>query len=88
MKLNKIFQAISDWCLNPNPFLENQLTPFMSREVATYYLRCEATRPSPFTRYLTQAQGSANKVLESLNKVAETADANYPRKEVRFYLVY
>ncbi|XP_071551913.1 protein tweety isoform X3 [Panulirus ornatus] len=74
--------ALSDWCMDPNPFLEDQLSSLVSRDVAAYYLRCDPTRPSPFTRYLTHAQQAADVVLESLNKVTRIADAHYERAEI------
>lgn len=74
--------ATSDWCMNPNPFLEDQLSGLVSRDVAAYYLRCDPTRPSPFTRYLTHAQQAADLVLASLNKVTRAADASYERSEI------
>ncbi|KAK8742167.1 hypothetical protein OTU49_002154 [Cherax quadricarinatus] len=74
--------ALSDWCMDPNPFLEDQLSKLVSRDVAAYYLRCDPTRPSPFTRYLTHAQQAANLVLASLNKVTRIADIYYERKEI------
>ncbi|RXG71805.1 Protein tweety [Armadillidium vulgare] len=42
--------GISDWCMNPNPFLTQQLSRLVSHDVATYYISCDPTRPSPFTR--------------------------------------
>ncbi|XP_069161990.1 protein tweety isoform X3 [Procambarus clarkii] len=74
--------ALSDWCMDPNPFLEDQLSKLVSKDVAAYYLRCDPTRPSPFTRYLTHAQQAANLVLDSLNKVTRIADVYYERKEI------
>lgn len=68
--------------MDPNPFLEDQLSSLVSRDVAAYYLRCDPTRPSPFTRYLTHAQQAADIVLESLNKVTRIADIHYERAEV------
>ena len=80
--LNIIFQAMSDWCMDPNPFLEEQLGKLVSDKVPAYYLGCDPTQPSPFTRYLTRAQKAADVVLTSLNKVTRIADANYEPKLV------
>ncbi|XP_066938658.1 protein tweety-like isoform X3 [Macrobrachium rosenbergii] len=74
--------AMSDWCMNPNPFLENQLSGLVSRDVASYYLRCDPNRPSPFTRYLTHARQAAEYILTSLNKVTSVADIYYERSEI------
>ncbi|KAK7077305.1 hypothetical protein SK128_001126, partial [Halocaridina rubra] len=73
--------AMSDWCMNPNPFLELQLSGLVSRDVAVYYLRCDPTRSSPFTRYLTHAQQAADLVLASLSKITRIADNYYERSE-------
>ncbi|KAL7639434.1 UNVERIFIED_CONTAM: hypothetical protein RMT77_009935 [Armadillidium vulgare] len=70
--------GISDWCMNPNPFLTQQLSRLVSHDVATYYISCDPTRPSPFTRYLTHAQQAADIVENSLEKVTQAADENYP----------
>lgn len=77
-------QALSDWCMNPNPFLEEQLVSneMVSRDVAAYYLRCDPSRTTPFTRYLTRAQQTAELVLELLSKVTRIADEFYERKMV------
>ncbi|XP_069970424.1 protein tweety isoform X2 [Penaeus vannamei] len=74
--------ALSDWCMDPNPFLEGQLSKLVSRDVAAYYLRCDPTRKSPFTRYLTHAKQAAELVMTSLNKVTTLADSNYDRQEI------
>lgn len=68
--------------MDPNPFLESQLSKLVSRDVATYYLRCDPTRKSPFTRYLTHAKQAAELVMTSLNKVTTLADSHYDRQEV------
>ncbi|KAK8377256.1 hypothetical protein O3P69_013720 [Scylla paramamosain] len=69
--------ALSDWCMDPNPFLEEQLGKLVSKKVPAYYLRCDPTQPSPFATYLTHAQKAAKVVLNSLNKVTRIADAHY-----------
>lgn len=75
--MGNIFQALSDWCMDPNPFLEQQLGNLVSKKVPAYYLRCDPTQPSPFATYLTHAQKAAKVVLNSLNKVTRIADAHY-----------
>lgn len=68
--------------MDPNPFLEEQLGKLVSEKVPSYYLRCDPTQPSPFTRYLSHAQKAAKVVLTSLNKVTRIADAHYEAKLV------
>lgn len=70
--------------MDPNPFLEEQLVmnKMVTRDVAAYYLRCDPTRTTPFTRYLTHAQQAAELVLASLSKVTRIADDFYERKMV------
>lgn len=80
--MTNLVQAISDWCMNPNPFLEDQLSRLVSRDVAAYYMRCDPIQPSPFTRYLTHAQQAADVVEISLEKVTQAADENYPQNKV------
>lgn len=68
--------------MNPNPFVESELGRLVSTDVAAYYVRCDPTRPSPFTRYLTRAQHAADIVQESLARVTISADATYPQNLV------
>lgn len=68
--------------MDPNPFLEKQLDKLIADKVPSYYLRCDPTQASPFTRYLTHAQQAANVVLTSLNRVTRIAEAHYEPKLV------
>lgn len=63
--------------MDPNPFLEQQLGKLVSEKVPAYYLRCDPTQPSPFTKYLEHAQDAAKDVLMYLNNVTNIADAHY-----------
>lgn len=86
MYIIPFFQALSDWCMDPNPFLEEQLGKLVSEKVPAYYLRCDAAQVSPFARYLTHAQQAANVVLTSLNRVTRIAEAHYEPKLVSVWL--
>ncbi|KAK3854363.1 hypothetical protein Pcinc_039152 [Petrolisthes cinctipes] len=75
--------GLADWCMEPNPFLEEQLRGVGSRKVAGYYLHCDPrTHPSPFTKYLTHAQKAGDLVIESLANVTRIVDVYYERKKI------
>jgi len=74
--------GLSDWCLDPAPYLEESMTGMVSRDVASYYLHCDALHASPFRRYLRHAQKSADSILDNLTKVTRVADQNYDRQSI------
>ncbi|KAM7297416.1 hypothetical protein ISCGN_022567 [Ixodes scapularis] len=78
--------AGSDFCLDPEPFLQKQSSGMLDSVVLGYYLHCGDDVTSPFIEPLRDARGAVDGLQTLLVPVTHVADRYFPRKEVHSLL--
>lgn len=78
--------AGSDFCLDPEPFLQKQSSGMVDSAVLNYYLHCRDDSSSPFVEPLREARAAVDGVQTLLAPMTQVADRYFPRKEVHSLL--
>ncbi|XP_037287176.1 protein tweety isoform X3 [Rhipicephalus microplus] len=78
--------AGSDFCLDPEPFLQKQSSGMVDNAVLNYYLHCRHDSSSPFVEPLREARAAVDGVQTLMAPVTQIADRYFPRKEVHSLL--
>ncbi|KAH7943562.1 hypothetical protein HPB52_009218 [Rhipicephalus sanguineus] len=79
-------KAGSDFCLDPEPFLQKQSSGMVDNAVLNYYLHCRHDSSSPFVEPLREARAAVDGVQTLMAPVTQIADRYFPRKEVHSLL--
>lgn len=72
--------ALSDLCMAPDKYVEDQASTDLSKEILRYYTNCERARANPFTQRLREAKTTIHDMRSSLNSLRPLVLYLYPRK--------
>ncbi|CAH1114098.1 unnamed protein product [Psylliodes chrysocephalus] len=72
--------ALSDLCMAPDKFIEDQASTELSKEILRYYTNCERARANPFTQRLREAKTMIENMRSNLTAMTKPAEKLYPNK--------
>ncbi|CAH1136041.1 unnamed protein product [Ceutorhynchus assimilis] len=72
--------ALSDLCIAPEKYIENQAEEDLSKEILRHYLNCERARANPFTQRLREAKTTLENMRIELSLLKPLAFQLFPKK--------
>ncbi|XP_072391220.1 protein tweety-like isoform X1 [Diabrotica undecimpunctata] len=66
--------ALSDLCMAPDKFIEDQASTELSKEILRYYTNCERARANPFTQRLREAKTTVENMRSNLTAMVKPAE--------------
>lgn len=80
-------QALSDFCVNPDQFVEREVSsgsgaPSIQRELAQYYVRCDGAMSNPMGPRLAAGQRAVDNLVAGLSRAATLLPALSPELRI------
>ncbi|XP_057657300.1 protein tweety isoform X1 [Diorhabda carinulata] len=74
--------ALSDLCMAPDKFIEDQASTELSKEILRHYTNCERARANPFTQRLREAKTTVENMRSNLTAMIKPAEKLFPDKKL------
>ncbi|XP_013784363.1 protein tweety-like [Limulus polyphemus] len=75
--------AVSDFCVDPEPFLYKQAQSSINTNVLSYYLHCDDSVVNPFTAPIKESTKTVDNMESTLNVVIQITGVFYPEQQVK-----